>query len=63
VWNDPKAELVDTALRIRQELLVKFRGQLRWLEQRRAREAKEAAVVYRASGAGKGATGVARGAR
>jgi hypothetical protein len=54
---------VDTALRIRQELLVKFRGQLRWLEQRRAREAKEAAVVYRASGAGKGATGVARGAR
>ena len=45
-----KRELIDMAMKIREELLVTFRGQERWLEQRMRREARAAAGVYGASG-------------
>ena len=38
----PKAELVETAMRVRKELLSKCRGELRALELRRKREERAA---------------------
>ena len=55
-----KPELVDSALRVRRELLTKLNGELRYLEQRARREARTA-VEKNDRGKSRGVVGRGRG--